>query len=101
MTAQQIAQAITTKFGDKIVASFPDDKHARGHVNAEHWRELAEFLLREPALQLDWLQSLSGVDYVADDRMACVYDLWSFELRHMFAVKVFCPRDNPQIPSVM
>jgi NADH-quinone oxidoreductase subunit C len=100
MTAQQIAQAITTKFGERIIAAFPDDKHPRVHVNAEHWRELAEFLLREPALQLDWLQSLSGVDYVADDRMACVYDLWSFSLRHMFGVKVFCPRDNPQIPSV-
>ena len=32
--------------------------------------------------------------------MCCVYDLWSFDLRHMFAVKVFCPRETRSIPSV-
>jgi NADH-quinone oxidoreductase subunit C len=100
MTAQQIAQAISQKFGSKITETIADGKHPRVHVNGASWRELAEFLLREPTLRFDWLQSLSGVDYVADDRMACVYDLWSFDLRHTFAVKVFCPRDNPQIPSV-
>ena len=100
MTAQQIAQAISQKFGPKITETIADGKHPRVHVNAENWRELAEFLLREPTLRFDWLQSLSGVDYVADDRMACVYDLWSFDLRHSFAVKVFSPRDNPQIPSI-
>jgi len=100
MTAQQIVQAITGKFGDRITGSFPDDKHPRVHVNASDWRELAEFLLREPTLRFDWLQDLAGIDYVADDRMACVYDLWSFDLRHMIAVKVFCPRDTPEIASV-
>ncbi len=100
MTAPEIAGKISQRFGAKIIASFPDDKHPRVHVNAENWRELAEFLLRDPALRLDWLQCLSGVDYVADDKMCCVYDLYSFDLRHVFAVKVFCPRETPEIPSV-
>src|SRR3989442_1586572 len=92
MTSQQIAQIITAKFGPKIIASFPDDKHPRVHVNAGDWRELAEFLLREPALKFDWLANHSGIDYAADEKMCCVYDLWSFDLHHSFAVKVFCPR---------
>jgi len=100
MTASEIADRISQRFGDKIIASFPEDKHPRVHVNAEDWRELAEFLLRDPSLQLDWMQSLSGVDYVADDKMCCVYDLYSFELKHVFAVKVFCPRESAEIPSV-
>jgi len=58
------------------------------------WRE---FLLREPALRLDWLANLSGVDYVADERFAVVYDLYSYDLRHGFAVKVFCPREDPHV----
>src|SRR4029079_19158049 len=33
-------------------------------------------------------------------KMCCVYDLWSFEHRHMIAIKVFTPRDNPSVPSV-
>jgi NADH-quinone oxidoreductase subunit C len=100
MTPEQLVTTIVAKFGAKIIASFPNDKHPRVHVNADDWRDVAEFLLREPAIQLDWLQCLSGVDYVADEKMCCVYDLWSFEHRHMLAVKVYTPRDKPSIASV-
>ena len=100
MTTEQIASAISKKLGTRIIGSFPNDKHPRVHVNAQDWRELAEFLLREPTIKLDWLANLSGVDYVADGKMCCVYDLWSFELRHAIAVKVFTPRERPSIPSV-
>ena len=100
MTPQQIAQAIKDKFGQKIIASFPDDKHPRVHINAQDWRELAGFLLNAESLKLDWLANLSGVDYVADGKMCIVYDLWSFDLKHSFAVKVFTPREDPSVPSV-
>jgi NADH-quinone oxidoreductase subunit C len=97
---QQLAKAIQDKFNDRILAAIPDDKHPRVHINAEHWRELAQFLLNEPSIRLDWLANLSGVDYVADEQMCVVYDLWSFDLRHSFAVKVYTPRSKPSVPSV-
>jgi len=100
MTTQQIAQALKDKFGDKILAAFPDDKHPRIHVDAGNWREIAEFILKDPGLQLDWLQNLSGVDYVADGKFGVVYDFYSFELKHIFAVKVYCARDHAHVPSV-
>jgi NADH-quinone oxidoreductase subunit C len=100
MTSSEIADRVSQRFGNRIVASFPDDKHPRVHINAPDWRELAEFLLRDASLRLDWLQDLAGVDYVADDKMCCVYDLYSFDHKHVFAVKVYCPRETPQIPSV-
>jgi NADH-quinone oxidoreductase subunit C len=100
MTPSEITKLITGSFGAKILASFPEDKHPRVHVDAENWRALAEFLIRNPALKLDWMANLSGVDYVADDKLCVVYDLWSFDLRHSFAVKVFCQRENAHIPTV-
>ncbi|MGH7214695.1 MAG: NADH-quinone oxidoreductase subunit C [Tepidisphaeraceae bacterium] len=100
MTPQQIAQAIASKFGSRITASHPDDKHPRVHVDAQDWRELAEFLHGDPALKFDWLQNLSGVDYVADNKMCVVYDLWSFDHDHSFAVKVYCVRDDAHVPTV-
>jgi NADH-quinone oxidoreductase subunit C len=100
MTAEQIVQAITDKFEAKIIASFPNDKHPRVHVNAENWRELAQFILHEPSIKLDWLANLSGVDYVADAKMCVVYDLYSFDHRHTLAIKVYTPRDKPAVPSV-
>jgi NADH-quinone oxidoreductase subunit C len=100
MTPQQIVQKLTARFGDKIKASFPEDKHPRIHIDATDWREIAQFILLDPEFKLDWLANLSGVDYAADEKMCCVYDLWSFDHRHSFAIKVYCPRANPSIPSV-
>ena len=70
-------------------------------MDAADWLAVAEFLRAEPALRLDWLQCLSGVDYAADGKMCVVYDLWSFDLRHGMAVKVYCPREDPRVPSVV
>ncbi len=87
-------------FGDAVIASFPEDKHPRVHVQAASWRKIAEFLHGDPRLKLDWLQCLTGMDYAADDKMAVIYDLYSFDLRHVLAVKVFCPRIAPNVPTV-
>lgn len=99
MSPQQIVELLKETFGPRILEAHTD-KHPRIHVKAEDWRTIAEFLRNDPRLKLDWLACLSGVDYVASDQMAVVYDLWSFDLRHEFAVKVFCPRGNPHVPTV-
>jgi NADH-quinone oxidoreductase subunit C len=100
MTPQQIIETLQQNFPGQILAAFAEDKHPRVHVEAAHWRPIAEFLRNDPQLQFDWLANLSGVDYAADEKMAVVYDLWSFAKRHDFAVKVFCPRNDPRVPSV-
>jgi NADH-quinone oxidoreductase subunit C len=100
MTPREIASLLQEKFGDRITAALPDDRHPRVHVDAANWRPVAEFLIRESALKLDWLQNLSGIDYVADEKMCVEYDLWSFDIRHGIAVKVYAPRDNAHVPSV-
>jgi NADH-quinone oxidoreductase subunit C len=100
MAPPEIINLLQQRFPGKILAAFGEDKHPRVHVNAEDWREIATFLLGEPALKLDWLANLSGLDYAADEKMCVVYDLWSFDLHHRFAVKVFTLRQNPSIPSV-
>ncbi|HEX8521965.1 MAG TPA: NADH-quinone oxidoreductase subunit C [Tepidisphaeraceae bacterium] len=100
MTSTQIVDKLRGRFNDKITASFPDDKHPRVHIDADNWREFAQFLYANPELKFDWLANHTGIDYVADNKLACCYDLWSFDLRHSFAVKVFTNRDTPSIPSV-
>jgi NADH-quinone oxidoreductase subunit C len=101
MTTVQIAQVLREKFGERLTEVHAEDKHPRVHVDAADWRPLAEFLRHDPSLRFDWLANLSGVDYVADNKMCVVYDLWSFDVHHRFAVKVFCPRSEPQVPSVV
>ena len=100
MTSTEIAKLLQDTFGPKILAAFPDDKHPRVHIAAADIRPVAEFLIRDPRLKLDWMQCLSGADYVADGKLAVIYDLWSFDLNHVFALKAFIPRDNPHIATV-
>jgi NADH-quinone oxidoreductase subunit C len=97
---RQIIDMLSAQFPGKVLASFPEDKHPRVHLNASDWLPIARFLHDDPRLRLDWLQNLSGVDYVADGKLCVVYDLWSFDHRHSLAVKVFCPRDEARIASV-
>jgi len=100
MTPPQIIDRLQQRFPSQFLHAQPAGKHPRVHMEAARWRPVAEFLRRDPQLLFDWLANLSGIDYVADGKLAVVYDLTSFQLGHCFAVKVFCPRDNPHIPTV-
>lgn len=101
LTASEIVAHLSDRFAGRLLATFPNDKHPRVHLAADHWRELAEHLRRDPDLRFDWLCCLSGVDYAADGQLCVVYDLWSFDRHHAIAVKVFCPRNEARVPSVV
>ena len=103
LTPAQIAAAVDARFPGVATAAFIDDteKHPRLHLTVDRWRAVAEFLRHDPAVHLDWLACLSGVDYAAEGRMAVVYDFWSADLGHRFAVKVFTDRAEPRVPTVV
>lgn len=100
MTAEQIVDVLKERFPSQILAAFAADKHPRVHVNAADWRAIAEFVVSDPRLQLDWLANHTGIDYAANGQMAVVHDLYSFDHKHTFAIKVFAPRENPTFPTV-
>ena len=102
LSPQAIADRIGEQFASSVITRFVDagEKHPRVHIDASTWRDLAQFLKADPALSFDWLACLGGVDYPADGKLAIVIDLWSFTHRHTFAIKVFCDRTAPVIPSV-
>ncbi|HZZ43097.1 MAG TPA: NADH-quinone oxidoreductase subunit C [Tepidisphaeraceae bacterium] len=101
LTPDQIIQSLEGRFPNVIQAAYPEDKHPRIHVAAADTRIILEFLRHDPALQMDWLRCLSAVDYVADNQLSVVYDLYSFTHRHMFAIKAYCDRADPSLPSVV
>jgi NADH-quinone oxidoreductase subunit C len=100
LSARQIIDLLAERFGGALLAAHAEGKHPRVHLAAEQWRPVAEFLRRDERLRFDWLANLSGVDYPAEGKLAVAYDLWSYALRHRFAVKVFCARENPRVATV-
>ena len=99
MTPQEIVQIVQEQFPNVALTAPPADKHPRIELDVLKWAEIARFMVRDPRLKLDWLANLTGIDYVASGKMAVVYDLFSLDLKHTFAVKVFCPRETPNFPS--
>ena len=62
--------------------------------------DVCRFLRTEPGLEFDCLSNLSGVDYPKRSVIEVVYHLYSYAHRHLLALKVPAPRDNPVVPSV-
>ncbi len=67
------------------------------------------FLRDDARLKLNTLRCISALDLLAEDKLACVYDLYHVptdrpaELKtstRLFAVRVVTDRKNPSIPSV-
>jgi NADH-quinone oxidoreductase subunit C len=101
MQPAAIVAKLTGQFGSAILKALPDDKHPRIHVAAGGWRAVAQYLRHDPELSFDWLGCLSAVDYVTDNQLAAVYDLYSTRQRHWFAVKVYTDRADAHIPTVV
>jgi NADH-quinone oxidoreductase subunit C len=102
MDAAAIHAALALKFGDKITGAGLEAASPFAVVAADAIAEVAAFCKSEPALALDNLMCLSGVDYPKEDppRMEVVYHLFSYRHLHTFALKVQLPRENPAVPTL-
>ena len=78
-------------------------------VAADRWPEVALFLRDEPKLGFNMLRSITALDALAENQLACVYHMMRISLEslsqlvsdtHEFAVRVVTDRDNPIIGSV-
>ncbi len=69
-------------------------------VDADRIDEVCEYLKTDPALRFDCLSNLSGVDYPAKGLIVIVYNLFSYEHRHEFTLKVNADRANPVVKTV-
>lgn len=66
-------------------------------VKRENLVEVARFLKDE--LELDYLANLTAVD--CWDYLEVVYNLVSLKNNHSLVLKARCPRQDPQVPSVV
>jgi NADH-quinone oxidoreductase subunit C len=102
MDAQGIIERLQQKFGDKITAVEAEAVNPGVVVATEAIAEVAAFARSEPELAFGNLMCLSGVDYPKAEppRLEIVYNLFSYEHRHTFVLKVHLPREQPSVPTV-
>lgn len=130
MAPEEICRLLESRFGDGVVDTVLEGGHTFAQLAAERWSEAALFLRDDPHLALNLLRCISTLDLVADNKIACIYDLMHVPLepadrgaawseaessRHRpaaarpgvpiwktyeFAVRVVVDRDDPVVPSV-
>src|SRR5262245_49849581 len=118
MTAVEIIAALEEKFGGRIKDKKPDAIDPFAVVEPADLVEVCRFLRDDPRLRFEFLNCVSGVDYLEPDpkkapkagfepHLEVVYHLSSFTHRHRFVVKVLLPRwkgdkpgELPEVPSV-
>ena len=66
-------------------------------VRADEWRDTAR-RLRDDGF--DFLQNLTAVDWIKEERIELVYHLWSYAQNLERVVKIDLPRTQPEAPSV-
>ena len=109
MAPEETCNLLKTKFAEAIEDTVLNGAHAYAVVAAEHWPEVAAFLRDDERLGLNLLRSVTAIDLLAEDKLACVYDMMSLPLAPLgelltstceFAVRIVTDRTNPVIPSV-
>jgi NADH-quinone oxidoreductase subunit C len=109
MTPEEISSLLKEKFGDAVTAVVLEGPRPYAVVAAERWPEVARFLRDDSRLNLNVLNCISAIDLLAENKLACVYDLSTIAApdltrlvawTHRFAVRVVTDRDRPRIPSV-
>ena len=109
MTPEEICKVLTNQFGDAIEESIFESGHPHARVVPDRWPEVARFLRDDARLKLNLLRSITALDLLADDKLACVYDLMSVPMDDPtslitatveFAIRVVVDRNDPVIPSV-
>jgi len=109
MSPEEICQALRAKFGGAITDTVLESPRPYAVVAPDRWVEVATFLRDAPDLGFNFLRCISAIDLLAEDQLACVYDLMAvpesgatqvIKVPHVIAVRVVTGRKNPSIPSV-
>ncbi len=86
------------------------EEHEGDLTNSDNWIQVhrrgidnvCEYLKQADELQFDSLMCLSGMDWEKEEegRLGVTYHLHSMTHDHKITIKVFCPKDDPTVPTV-
>jgi NADH-quinone oxidoreductase subunit C len=98
MTADEILQQVQTRFGAEIRKAEVRRGEACLTIRADRNFEICRFLKEE--LGYEYLNCLSGVDWIAEGEMEVVYAISSLRQPGKIILRARVPRDEPVLRSV-
>jgi NADH-quinone oxidoreductase subunit C len=102
MQPRETYSLLVASFGEGVsdFTEGPETKDAFCRVRPERLLEVATTLRDHPALQLDFLECITAVDWPKVNQIELVYHLFSYSQRHSFGLKVTLPREAPTVASL-
>jgi NADH-quinone oxidoreductase subunit C len=84
----KVLERLQAKFGDALLETHSQCGDDTAVVRADRWRDVCEWLRRDPTMSFDMLVDLCGVDYPErEPRFEVVLHLYSIEKRHRVRLK--------------
>ena len=106
---EEICELLKSEFGEAVEEIVAAGGHPYARIQPDHWPAVALFLRDDPRLRFNLLRSISALDLISDNQLACVYHLMYVPTENVtevitetyeFAIRVVTGRDDPVIPSV-
>ena len=98
---KSISDKIVEKFGDKVEVGFVKEDRVRINVGRENVHDVAEFI--RDGLNYDHVESVSGVDFPADNEIEVVYHIGSYTdsslARQVLVLATRAQRETNPIPG--
>ena len=105
MTPEDIFKKLQGQFGEEAVFDFhPTDakiKDAWCQVAPFEIEQIGEYLKSDKALEMDYLECISGVDYPDEKKIVVVYHVYSYTKKHRIILKCFLDREDPAMPTLV
>lgn len=99
MTPEEILQKVQSRFQEQVRTSEVRRGEACLTIKGDKNFEICRFIKEE--LGYDYLNCLSGVDWIADGEMEVVYNISSLEQPGKITLRARIPRNEPVLRSVV
>jgi len=109
VTPEDLCKLVQAEFSDAVEQTIIEGGHPHVKIKPDRWPEVALFLRDDPRTRMNLLRSITALDLLEDNLLACVYDLMHLPTdrptalitqTREFAVRLVTDRDNPELPSV-
>lgn len=98
MTKPLVTGEIAAQVTENLPGSVVESNEFCIYVKPEMTLKVAQFLNASPDIKLNYLNCITGVDYL--DHLEVVYHLTSIEFNHSLVLKTRCDRVNSEVASL-
>ncbi len=104
MSPEEIFKRVQDALGEEVAFDFHDgsdgDKDPWFQVEPYSIEEVCTLLKTADDLHMDYLECLTGIDFPDDEKIAVIYHVYSYELKHRIVLKCFLDREDPALPTL-